>query len=406
MKILLIHNEYGRLSGEEVVVQGLRNLLDAHGHEVRSYFRSSAELTSMTFGAALAFFSGIYNPWAIRDIQAMIAEERPDIVHIHNLYPIISPAVLPVIRQAGVPIVMTVHNYRLICPNGLFMRNGIICEKCIGGREFYCIIHNCENQLLKSAGYALRNWVARKNAYFMENISIFACLTGFQKVKLMAGGFPGNKIRVIPNTVDITTESVAASCPPGEYVGFIGRISPEKGVHLLMDSSRKLSDIPFRAAGAVDRMPEMTAMAASNFIFDGHLNKIALNEFIRNSRFIVLPTLCYEGFPTVIVEAMIMGKPVICSCIGGLPEIVEDNVTGCLVEPGNKRDLAEKIRWLWQHPDICEKMGQAGREKAIRHYSSERHYASLLKMYQDAICIQEKSILQSNRKQGFNAPKK
>lgn len=388
MKILVVHNKYGRLSGEEVVVQNIQKLLMEKGHDVINYFRESAELESLVFGSFRAFISGIYNYQSIRDLKDLLKVENPDIVHIHNVYPIISPAILPALKKAGIPVVMTVHNYRLICPNGLFLKDGKVCEKCSGGKEYNCIINNCEKNVFKSLGYAIRNYVARKKKYYSENVSFFACLTEFQKSKILSEGYPEEKLRVISNISDSDDEAIENTGDMGKQVGFIGRISHEKGIDTLIDASKILKKIPFRAAGSIDRMPEALNLIDENFGFSGHLDKKSLFNFTQKCRIIVLPTLCYEGFPTVIVEAMLHGKPVICSRIGGLPEIVDEGVTGLLFEPGNSMELAEKIQYLWEHPEICEEMGKSGRARAMTLYSSSRYYASIVKMYHEAIAVE------------------
>ena len=185
MKILIIHNKYGKFSGEEAVVEAQIKLLRANKHEVITYFRSSEELEAMPNAKLKAFFSAIYNPKSIRELKELLVKENPDVVHIHNMYPLISPAILPVIKKMGIPIVMTVHNYRLLCPNGLFFNKGQICEKCTGAlKELNCITNNCESSLFKSSGYAARNFWARKKDYYLNNVDLFLCLTEFQKNKL------------------------------------------------------------------------------------------------------------------------------------------------------------------------------------------------------------------------------
>ncbi len=203
MKILLIHNQYAKLSGEEVVVKSIENVLRQNDHDVSCYFRSSAELEKMPFGKTRAFFSGIYSFYSRKALKILLSTKQPDIIHIHNLYPLISPSILTECREAGIPVIMTVHNYRLICPNGLFMVRGRICEKCAGGNEYWCIFKNCEGSLFKSTGYALRNWFARMNNFYVNAVSIYVCLTNFQKGKMVKEGFPEDRIEIIPNIAEI-----------------------------------------------------------------------------------------------------------------------------------------------------------------------------------------------------------
>ena len=309
-------------------------------------------------------------------------KEKPDYIHIHNLFPLISPSILPVAKNAGIPVLMTVHNYRLICPNGLFYMNGNICERCSFGREYWCVLKNCENNIIKSVGYALRNWWSRYKSYFLENVNIFVCLTEFQRTKLIDVGFPEEKITVLPNMVEIPSLNITSNV--GEYIGFAGRLSQEKGISVLLKAAKYNLEIPFSAAGDCFNVQGSIGDIPNNFRLTGFLTSGRLREFYENSRIIVLPSVWYEGFPITLIEAMLHGKPVICSSIGGLVEIVEEGVTGLLVEPNNAKDLSEKIRYLWERPELCQKMGQAGREKALREYSHDIYYERLMKIYRRA----------------------
>jgi len=383
MNVLLVHNRYGKFSGEELVFDSQRTLLAQNGWQVITFERRSEDIARLVMGRFRAFTNGVYNSSAKNSIRKQLAECRPDVVHIHNLFPLISPAVLPECRRAGVPVVMTVHNYRLVCPNGLHMIDGRVCEKCKGGKEYWCVLRNCEGSLGKSLGYALRNYVARIRRYYLDNVSAYAALTEFQRQRMTTEGFPADRISVVPNMC--MPNGFQPSNGLGDHVGYVGRLSPEKGVSDLLVAARMLSRVPFRAAGSLDRMPALPGQASANLQFVGHLEQEALDRFYIASRMIVVPSTWYEGFPNVIVQAMMMGKPVVCSRIGGLPEIVDDGVTGLLFEPGNAADLAEKIRYLWDRPDLCRQMGQAGREKALHTYSPEKYYERLMAVYEKAI---------------------
>ena len=390
MRVVYVHNEYGKFSGEEAAVDRISELLKNHGHEVIRFNRKSSEIPNMGFGKILAFFSGIYSRGSRKQMCKIIQGYQPDIIQVQNLYPLISPSVLLEANQHNIPLVMRCANYRLICPNGLLMTNGQICEKCSGGREWWCLFRNCEGNQFKSFGYALRNYVARKRRYFLDNVTIYYAQTEFQRRRLIQEDFPADRFFVIPNMVN--PDGIDVSEKLGRYVGYAGRISPEKGVPTLMEAGKQCGDILFKAAGSFDRMSNLPREAPENFEFCGHLNKEQLGGFYTNSRIVVLCSICYEGFPSVLVEAMLHGKPVICSCIGGLPEIVDDGVTGLLFEPGNVDDLVKKIQYLWDRPDLCREMGQAGREKALREYSPERYYERLMAVYRKAIDNQRNEI--------------
>lgn len=441
-KVVIVHNYYGKLSGEESVVKNLAALLEARGITVNQFNRASTVIENKLLGKMAAFFSGIYNPFSKKVFDQFLKEKRPDVVHIHNLYPLISPSILPVCKAFGVPVVMTVHNYRLVCPNGLLLCNGEICNRCLGGKEYWCVLRNCENDFFKSTGYALRTAAARILRRYLDNVDHFICLSEFQKNILVGEGFPADRVSVLANPVsfdskippdplykrgscsddvkippsplykggedlsegmtkvgqdvDDTMKGMLVhppSIPPlkggkngddkgsGGYVAYVGRISPEKDVSTLIEAARRLSDLQFKFAGDYHRMPEVLKNKPGNCEFFGQLNAKEIFQFYNNARMVVFATRCYEGFPTVLLEAMSHGLPIVCSHIGGLPEIVEDGKTGLLYEPGNADNLANCIKTLWYNPDLCAKLGEAGRQKMREKYDAEHLLDKLLGIY-------------------------
>ena len=378
MRILLVHNAYGKRSGEEVVVDQQHLLLQKNGHETARFERTSAGLRDSVSLRGRAFFAPMGSKRQEAEIRAAIEGFGPNLIHIHNLYPWISPAVLPVCKEMGVPIVMTVHNYRLLCPSGLMFSHGEVCERCVDHGELSCVQRNCEGSIAKSAGYALRNFVARKRRWYLDNVDCFAVLTHFQQLKLIGAGVAPERIAQLPNMAEV------ADCPraPSDSlcVGFIGRVSAEKGVAVLLDAMRQC-DVPCLIAGAYDAQPDLPSKAPENVKFLGMLEKDQLKALYGGLRCVVAPSIWYEGFPMAIVEAMAAGLPVVASRIGGIPEIVEHGVTGLLFEPGNAEDLANNLRRLLDNPELADQMGKAGREKVAREYSEERYYERLMSIY-------------------------
>ena len=243
---------------------------------------------------------------------------HPDIVIIHNLYPFISPAVLPLCRRAGIPVVMTVHNYRLICPTGLFLRDGHPCENCLQkGNEWDCLRKNCEHSRFRSLGYTLRNVVARRRRYYLDNVNYYCCLTRFQKRKLEEAGFDTNKLKIVPNYIDFL--SLPTPTEPGEYIAYVGRLSPEKGVDLLIEVARRHPELKFRFAGEfrdghIPTVPENVELL-------GVITPGQLIDFYQNARFAVIPSRCYEGFPSVLIEAASHARCCIVPNHGAFPDI-------------------------------------------------------------------------------------
>jgi glycosyltransferase involved in cell wall biosynthesis len=384
MKILIVHNAYGRISGEEIVIDDLVQLLAARGLVIRRFSRSSTEIETTRLGKIPAFFSGIHNPFSRKAFGRFLRQERPDVVHIHNLYPLISPSILPECTAQGIPVVMTVHNFRLACPNGLLVSHGEVCHRCLGGREYWCILRNCEKDIFKSTGYALRTAAARILRRYYNHVDYFLCLSAFQRDLLIKEGLPSDRSTVFPNPMDLP------GVEPGgwrgsDYVAYVGRISPEKDIPTLIEAARGLGDVPFKFAGSYHRMSEVTKQKPNNCEFLGQLDAEALAQFYCDARMVVFATRCYEGFPTVLLEAMSHGLPVVCSRIGGLPEIVDDRKTGLLYEPGNVAELTEKILMLWQDPALCRRLGDVGRRKVREEYAADRLLDRLLVIYETVI---------------------
>jgi len=388
MKVLQIHNMYRFRCGEETVFDTTVNLLEHKGIHVSVVTRDSRNLGESVFGKLRAFATGIYSPSAYKFIAGIIKRKKPDVVHVHNLYPLFSPSVLVACQQLDVPVVMTCHNFRLTCPTGTHLHNGAVCELCCGGREYWCVLKNCTGKIFESIGYALRTAVARKFRLFHNNVTLFIALTEFAKNRLIKAGLQEERIVVVPNMVSIPDSATDPSS--GCYAAFAGLMYPEKGVDTLLEATALLPEMPVRLAGDGAIRIQLVQKAPKNAEFVGLLDRGRLAGFYRKARFIVVPSECFEMCPLVISEAMSHGLPVIASNIGGLPEIVEDGVTGLLFEPGNADELAKKMKLLWENPDLCRQMGKAGREKAIRDYSEDVYYKRLMAVYKSVIEINQK----------------
>ena len=372
MKILIVHNNYGKYSGEEAVVDKMATMLQSHKHTVCFYRLTTEGARDKISDKIKGFTAGIYSHTGVKGIKKILRKEKPDIINVHNLYPFISPAALFECKKAGIPVVMTVHNFRLICPTGLFMRNGKPCEQCLDRKnEWSCIKYNCEHSIFKSIGYTLRNVYARWTKAYLKNVDMFACITEFQKKKLIEAGYDKNKITVIPNSIDAPCSYTLTT---GGYIAYIGRLSYEKGYDLLVEVARKHPEIKFCFAGA--QREQKNTDIPSNVEFAGYLQKDKLLEFIQKARFIVIPSRCYEGFPMAILEAACHGKPAIAPNHGGFTEIIGqgENAIGKLFEPGNTDDLDKQIAELWNNQTLTEELGEKAFRKLKEHYDSEVVY--------------------------------
>lgn len=382
MRVLLAHNRYAKESGEEHAFLEISRLLESNGNQVEHFLKSSDSIRRLA-DKALAFLTGIHSFSARREMAAILDRQAFDLVHVQNLYPFLSPAILEAVKQRSLPLVMRCPNYRLFCPNGLHYHKNAICERCLGaGREIWCVLRNCEKCWPKSVGYALRNAIARIRKTIVRNVDVFIVLSEFQKKRFMEGGVSEKKIEILPNVVPLTNG--CAPEPPGKLATFCGRVTAEKGILEFLEAARALPDIPFAVAGAIPPATPWRASSPANVEWLGFLDEDALNRLYLNSRMLVFPSKCFEGFPNVITRAMALARPVIASRLGGLPEIVEDGRAGMLFRPGDVSDLVSKIRDLYANLDLCAQLGRQGRDKAKREYSEEAVYRRLMEIYRKA----------------------
>jgi len=366
MKILLIHNNYGVYSGEEAVVDRQIALFEDLNHEVSVYRKTTENKRGTLIGNIKGLLQGFYSFSSVKDIKRIMKNNRPDVVVIHNLYPYISPAILKPIKKASVPIIMTIHNYRLMCPTGLFVRNTQPCELCIKGNDWNCVKYNCEHSLIKSIGYAGRNWYARRTKAYLNHVDIYACITKFQGKKLIESGYPKEKMCVIPNFVDKESQP---EFKIGNYVAISGRMSKEKGIDMILEVAQKTPEIEYLFAGTNRPEDNLMQNLPSNCRFVGHLSGTELADFYENARFLVIASRWYEGFPMTVLDASMYGKPTIGPAHGGFLEIIDYYETGLLFSPGNVAELQEKIVELWNNPQRCLSFGKQAYLKMKEHYT-------------------------------------
>lgn len=391
MKVLQVYNDYRTFcGGESAVVEMIAATVRKHGGDARLLTRSSKGVDSL-WSKFRAFASSIYSRSAYREMTELLRADRPDVVHAHNLYPWFSPSVLVACRREGVPVVMTNHNYRLTCPIVNHLYKGRVCEKCLGGREHWCVLRNCRENRLESLAYYLRSVVARKLRLFHDNVTIQIVLNEFAKQRLAKAGFDEHRIAVLPNMVPLASGGHART--EGDYVAYSGRMMPEKGVEMLLAAAARLPDVPFRLAGDGPLLTELMFKAPPNATFVNRLDAKAMAAFYRNARLLAVPSVWFEGCPLVVSEAMSHGLPVVASRIGGLPELVDDNVTGLLFSPGNVDELTSQLRRLWESPVLCRQMGTAGRKKAGLEYGEEIYYQRLMAIYRKAIALTPQQCL-------------
>lgn len=384
MKILFIHNNYSKHSGEEHASGELSSLLTEHGHTVEWYRKTSSDIIGF-WSKLKAFFAGIYNPQSAKELSKVLDEYKPDIVQVQNLYPFISTSIFKPIKERNIPIVMRCPNYRLFCPNGLCLNSkGKVCEKCWGkGHEWWCIKNNCENNIAKSIGYALRNCFARISGNIIKGVDVFIVQSDFQKSKFIEQGIQNYKIGILPGISPIVPSNICFEL--GEWASFVGRVSEEKGIYEFIECAKLNPNIPFKVAGSIDECFVMPDKLPLNLDFMGFLNNDKLNDFYAKSRIIVVPSKWYEGFPNVILRGMLFKKPIITTNIGAMQSIIEDGKDGLLISPGCVNELSEAVSNLYYDSNKCINMGNYGFEKATNSYSRENIYNKLITIYKQAI---------------------
>jgi len=323
-----------------------------------------------------------------RDLSAILSQEKPDLAHFHNTFPLISPSAYYACRRAHVPVVQTLHNYRLFCSAATFFRNGAVCEECFDHSLWRGVKHGCyRDSRAGTAAVGLMLATHRALGTWMKMVSCFVAVSEFVREKFIAGGFPPDKIFVKPNFVDPDPNERTV---PGDYAVFVGRLSAEKGLLTLVAAWEKLKNrIPLIVVGdgplRADLEREVVQRGLCNVKFKGHLAEEKALEAMKGAKFLVFPSEWYETFGMTIIEAFACGVPVICSRLGAMQELVADGHTGLFFDPGNVVDLAAKLDWAWTHTRELEKMGSAARAEYEARYTAEENYRMLIRAYEVAL---------------------
>jgi glycosyltransferase involved in cell wall biosynthesis len=373
VKILNVHNVHAHPGGMEIVFTGLSKLLRARGHDVVELSRDNTQLKSL-FSKLAAFGGAIYSPSVYREVRDLAERERPAVAHVHNLYPQFSTSALDALHDAGVPVILHAGDYKLTCPTAQHLRHGTICEKCLGGREWNAALHNCRGNLPMSVAYAARNAWARVSGSVHRAVSVYACPTRFVADLLVRGGYPADRVRVLPNFLDLPDAPTPERL--GGAVGYLGRISGEKGIDVLIEAARRVG-CDTRIAGDATHAPGLVANLPPNVTLLGKVSRDRLDAFFAGLRVLVVPSVWYEVFGLVCIEALSRGVPVIASDIGGLPEVIAHEQTGLLVPPGDVAALAAALRRLIDDEPFARALGERGRETVRQQFSADAFYRQL-----------------------------
>jgi glycosyltransferase involved in cell wall biosynthesis len=379
MKVLVVHNAYQQRGGEDAVVEAEVALLRQHGHEVELYSQHNDALKNMSRANAAA--TTIWSQRTGADMDALCERFRPDVMHAHNTFPLISPAVYYAAGRHGVPVVQTLHNFRLLCPQAIFLRDGKICEDCVGKVPWRAVAHKCYREsAAQSAVITGMLGMHRMLGTYRDRVTRYIALNEFARDKYVQGGLPASRFRIKPNFVPSLAQPDWNNRSGGLYVG---RLSEEKGVQVLLDAVPLMRAPHVQAIGGGPL--EASVRAVFGEVFLGYRPLDDIMQRMLSARYLVLPSICYENSPRTIVEAFACGMPVIASRLGALMEIVEEGVTGLLFTPGNAKDLADKIAWAENHPEEMVRMGRAARAEYEKKYTPERNHELLMDIYEDAI---------------------
>ena len=384
MRILSVHNRYQIRGGEDECQEDEVKLLQERGHQVDVYEESNDQLA--TLGAFQTVTKTIWSKQSYQAVEHQLASESYGAVHIHNFFPLISPSVFYAAKAEGVPVVQTLHNYRLLCPNGLFFRNGQVCEDCLGKSiPWPGVLHACYRENRAASGVtATMLSVHRALQTWTRMVDIYIALTEFARQKFIEGGLPAEKIVVKPNFVH---SDPGMGQGKGGFALYVGRLSVEKGLDTLLAAWEKLEQpIPLKIVGdgpladqvidATKRLPQVEWL--------GRKPMAEVHALMGDAMFLVFPSKWYETFGRVAIEAFAKGTPVVAANIGAIAELVDTGRTGLLFQPGNADDLAAKVCWLLDNPTAIAQMRQEVRIEFEAKYTAEKNYQRLMDIYTQA----------------------
>lgn len=354
-----------------------------------TYRRSNHEIEAMSNLQRLALTKDIiWSGDSKRRIRELLRAERPDLVHVHNTFMMISPSVYHVCQEMRVPVIQTLHNFRLLCPAFSLFRDGHVCEECPTSGLWRAVRHGCyRNSRVMTANVALMLQIHRMSHTWNNSVDTYVALSEFSRQKFIDGGLPSDKLFVKPNFV---WPDPGERDRPGDYAIFVGRLSPEKGVTTLLAAWELLSlpiplvivgDGPLRAS----LEDESRKRNLPTVKFAGRLTGPETRDAIKQAAFLIAPSLWYEGFPMIVCEAFASGTPVLCSRLGTLEEIVADQSTGLHFTSGKAEDLAAKVEWAWNNSNQMVAMGRSARRVYETRYTAEKNYDMLMQIYDQAM---------------------
>lgn len=396
IKILLVHNYYGSSapSGENTVFGAELQMLRQKKYHISNYTKHSDTIRNKgLWGKIKGGASTPWNPFSYNGVKNIVKKTDPDIVHVHNTFPLISPSIFHALKNSNSAVVMTLHNYRIFCAAGIPMKYNEICTECLDNKSsFNALKYGCyRGSRLATFPMALMIELHRKLGTWENHVDAFIALTEFQKNKMIQAGLPEKKVYIKPHFYSGNPEFM-------EYVSreqsvvFVGRLGAEKGIFDLLNAwkvwGEKAPILKIIGDGElkndIKRFIELNGLDKT-IKLEGLLPFDKVQKIVSKSSLLILPSICFEGFPMTIREAFALGVPVAGSDIGSIPDIVDDGVNGILFKPGNPEDLLKKVKALWNDQDRLEILAKAAKEKFEKFYTEDVNYEILMDIYQKAI---------------------
>jgi glycosyltransferase involved in cell wall biosynthesis len=378
----MCHNYYQNRGGEDEVFEVEGELLRENGHQVIQY-----SMHNDCIGQGNRLVTGLGASWnqaSYNQIRALIKKEKPDLVHFYNTFPLISPSVYYAVKAVGLPLVQSLHNYRLLCLKATFYRNGSVCEDCLGKTlPFPGIRHACyRDSRLQSASVASMQVTHRLLKSWHKKVDLFLLgSTRFALDKFVQGGFSEDAFMLKPNFV---FPDPGAGDGKGGYVLFVGRLDETKGIGDLLNAwqSKKLT-IPLKIVGdgPMESLVKEAAQKLEQVEWLGRKSLTEVYDLMKEAKFLVFPSRWYEAMPRTIVDSLAVGTPVCAADIGAMHDLIDDGRSGLLFTPGDVDDLSEKVRYLFERPQLNKKMRGYARQSFLENFTAERNYDLIMQAY-------------------------
>jgi glycosyltransferase involved in cell wall biosynthesis len=385
MRILVVHNRYLIRGGEDESVAAERELLRQNGHEVDLYEEHNERVADL--GQLRVALRTVWSPESHRRLRRRLRRRRYDLIHVHNFFPLVSPAAHHAAQAEGVPVVQSLRNYRLLCPNAELFRSGRVCQDCLGRRvPWPGVVHGCYRGSRRATA-AVASMIAIHNYLrtWQRMVDLYVAVTRFARDKLIEGGLPADRIVVKPNFVE---RAPPLGTGAGGYALFVGRLSAEKGLSTVLEAWQRIGfAIPLKIVGEGPLADSVDSVAAQRLEVEclGRRPLSEVYDLMGGARFLVLPSEWYEPFGRVAIEAFACGTPVIASDMGGMAELIDDRRTGRLFRPGDAGDLARVVEWALGHPRHLAWMRGQARAEFEAKYTAERNYQQLAAIYRRAL---------------------